>query len=121
MDQPTGRYDEQGAFYFDIPLDLTRTTYVLALRQVLAKNLPPDTLDYDEMPYPMTIWCDWRYAPRAEQIARLFFPALKVAAAGNPHYRGPRETRDLATQLGAARRAIVAAEALVRCGVEVAG
>jgi hypothetical protein len=90
----------------------------------LRRNIPTDALDNDDADeYLSATWVGWRYAQRAEAIARLFWPGLAVKAAANPRYEGCDELAPAGDEaararraLAEARRAIVSAETLVRCG-----
>ncbi len=113
---PTGRYEADGDFYLDFPGDpVGGDELVRAFRRVIALNLPADMIDYeqDHAANPGAMWTHWQYGPRTEAIARLFWPALKVHAMANPAYE---QGGDIAKQLKTMRRALVAAEAAVRCG-----
>lgn len=114
---PTGRYAADGDFYLDLPESLVGSPLVATFLLVLERNFPGDATDCDG-PFceVTTIWAHWLHAQRAEAIARLFWPGLTVTAKGNPRYR---QGGDVVKQLADARRAIVAAEALVRCGLAV--
>ncbi len=117
---PTGRYAEDGDFYLNFPCDvLGGDAFVSSFRRVIALNLPFEMIDYEqERPNPGTMWTHWQYGPRTEALARLFWPGLKVQAAGNPRYQ---QGGELAAQLKTMRQALVAAEAAVRCGAVLGG
>lgn len=115
---PTGRYDADGAFYLDFPCDvLGGDAFVSSFRRVIVLNLPFAMIDYEqERPNPGTMWTHWSVGPRTEALARLFWPGLTVTAQGNANYA---QGGEIAKQLKIMRRALVAAEAAVRCGVAV--
>jgi len=113
---PTGRYEADGDFYLDFPCDpVGGDELVRAFRRVIALNLPVEMVDYeqDNAANPGAMWTHWQYGPRTEALARLFWPALKVQAMGNPGYE---QGGDIAKQLKTMRQALVAAEAAARCG-----
>ena len=117
MNAPRLRYEPDGSLYHDWPFEIDQaeaTTYLTVLR----RNLPAGTTDNEGTDdAPDTTWVDWRWAPRAEQIARIFWPGVQVTAAANPRYQGcPSPHTELVKALADARKAIVAAESLVPCG-----
>jgi hypothetical protein len=114
MATPTARYEADGAFYLDHPFEPPQPL-TDAFLAVLARNLPTGAIDTEaDNAVPMTTWVDWRYAGRAEAIAKLFWPALDVTAAANPGYRGCNQWVEVARALSEARQAVTTAEALVR-------
>jgi hypothetical protein len=118
-DNPTGRYDEEGNLYIDIPPCLIGSPIVATLLLVLERNFPETMTDCDGPRHETsTVWAHWQHAQRAEAIVRLFWPTLHVVSPHNPRYR---QGGTLAEQLGVARRAIAATEAAVRCGVAFGG
>jgi len=120
MDAPRLRYEPDGSLYHDWPFEIDQaeaTTYL----KVLRRNLPAGTTDSAGTDAaPDTTWVEWRYAQRAEAIARLFWPGVRVTAAANPSYQGCISPHQEALKaLADARKAVMAAEALVRTGLAV--
>jgi hypothetical protein len=115
---PTGRYDHNGEFYLDIPWHLVGSPLVSVFLLVLERNLPDGVTECDSPTHVSTVWADWRYGQRVEMIARLFWPSMIVTADSNLHYG--RERDDQFALLSRARKAIVEAEAALRCGLAVA-
>ncbi len=118
MNAPRLRYEPDGSLYHDWPFEIDQaeaTTYLAVLR----RNLPAGTTDNEGTDdAPDTTWVDWRYAQRAEQIARIFWPGVQVTAAANPRYQGcPSPHTALVKALADARKAVMTAEALVRTGL----
>jgi hypothetical protein len=113
---PTARYEADGDLYLDIPPDTSHQPIVAVYCAVARQHIPPGFFDVEVFGGPSTVWVNWRYAQRAEAIARLFWPTLQVNAAANPHYQARDHTRAVRQALADARKAIVAAETLVRCG-----
>jgi len=117
---PDGRYEACGDFYLDLPLDLSLQPIASVFFDVVRHNIPTDCCDAEFYgARPSTIWVKWRYAQRAEAIPRLFWPDIKVDAKANPNYQARDHTREVRQALTSGCEAIVAAEALVRCGAAI--
>lgn len=114
---PSGRYERDGEFYLDFPEAFPDDQYFHAFQRVIRANTPPGALDYEDVFSPSTLWVKFGYAQRVEAIARLFWPGMLVVSWQNPRYN---PEFNVVRQLAAARRAVTAAEAAVRCGLAVA-
>ena len=111
-------YDLSGDLYLDFPLPLSVQPITGIFYDVLRQNLPAGSCDAEFYgAQPCTVFVDWRYAQRAEAIANLFWPGLQVKASANPRYQGCDQWVTLTKTLAEARKAVMAAEAAVRCGV----
>jgi len=113
---PSARYEPDGDFYLDIPPDASHQPIVAVYCAVARQHIPPGFFDVELYGGPSIVWVNWRHAQRAEAIARLFWPGLTVDAKANPRYQDRDEWRAVRQSLAEARKAIAAAEALVRCG-----
>jgi len=93
---PTARYDRHGDLYLDIGSDLANLTRTHIFWEVLRQHIPVECCDAEFYGAgPDTVWVEWRYGPRAEAIAKLFWPNLRVVARANPHYESRDEWREV--------------------------
>ena len=85
MTTPDARYDEGGNLRFTFPNPLIHAPERQVFHLVLARNIPFGGLRFCARDRSW-ITVDWRFARRAEQLARTFWPSLAVRAAANPLY-----------------------------------
>ena len=113
----SARYESDGEFYLQFPADFLNDPDFQAFRRLVGRNVPAGGFDYDDVFHPSTLWVNFQYAQRVEAIASLVWPGMRVIARGNAAY-SPQG--NVTRQLAQARKAVVAAEAAVRCGLAVA-